>query len=432
LQSSRLFGGYNFLMNNFARNLLTEWRKLGLPFADKTFVAAISGGADSVSLALALSELKNRKKLNLRFVLAHFNHNLRGEEGFEDEKFVKELAETLEFELAVGIQNPDSKIQNEKGNLEQNARRARYEFLVETAENLNADGILTAHTLNDQAETFLLNLIRGSGLDGLGGMKPIRIQDSGFRIQDSGFRIQDSDDEAGIQNVKFDDESKIQNLKSKIQLVRPLLRWAKREDTENFCLLNETKFRYDSMNEDLAFRRVRIRKVLLPLLIDFNPKIVETLGKTAELLREDAEVLAQNLKSEIADRETENEPETFFLKDGEDDTIEVLLLKDLKDVFPSMRRFVLREWLKNKRGDLRRLSAKHFEAVENLVLSRKSGKLVELPGDEVVFKKDGKLFYKKLGLKKAGGQTTINDWFSKSGSDAIENNAEKETFIKRK
>ena len=396
-------------MNNFARNLLTEWRKLGLPFADKTFVAAISGGADSVSLALALSELRNRKKLNLRFVLAHFNHNLRGEEGFEDEKFVKELAETLEFELAVGIQNPDSKIQNEKGNLEQNARRARYEFLVETAENLNADGILTAHTLNDQAETFLLNLIRGSGLDGLGGMKPIRIQDSGFRIQDSGFGIQDSDDEAGIQNVKFDDESKIQNLKSKIQLVRPLLRWAKREDTENFCLLNETKFRYDSMNEDLAFRRVRIRKVLLPLLIDFNPKIVETLGKTAELLREDAEVLAQNLKSEIADRETENEPETFFLKDGEDDTIEVLLLKDLKDVFPSMRRFVLREWLKNKRGDLRRLSAKHFEAVENLVLSRKSGKLVELPGDEVVFKKDGKLFYKKLGLKKAGGQTTIND-----------------------
>jgi len=416
LQFSRLFGGYNFLMNNFARNLLTEWRKLGLPFADKTFVAAISGGADSVSLALALSELRNRKKLNLRFVLAHFNHNLRGEEGFEDEKFVKELAETLEFELAVGIQNPDSKIQNEKGNLEQNARRARYEFLVETAENLNADGILTAHTLNDQAETFLLNLIRGSGLDGLGGMKPIRIQDSGFRIQDSGFGIQDSgfgiqdsDDEAGIQNVKFDDESKIQNLKSKIQLVRPLLRWAKREDTENFCLLNETKFRYDSMNEDLAFRRVRIRKVLLPLLIDFNPKIVETLGKTAELLREDAEVLAQNLKSEIADRETENEPETFFLKDGEDDTIEVLLLKDLKDVFPSMRRFVLREWLKNKRGDLRRLSAKHFEAVENLVLSRKSGKLVELPGDEVVFKKDGKLFYKKLGLKKAGGQTTIND-----------------------
>ena len=384
-------------MNNFARNLLTEWRKLGLPFAGKAYVVAISGGADSVSLALAVSELKNIKKLNLRFVLAHFNHNLRGEESFEDEKFVKELAKKLEFELAVGIQSPKSKIQNEKGNLEQNARLARYEFLVETAENLNADGILTAHTLNDQAETFLLNLIRGSGLDGLGGMKPIRSRESRVESRES------------KNDASLDEQSKIQNPKSKIQLVRPLLRWAKREDTENFCLLNEIEFRYDSMNEDLAFRRVRIRKVLLPLLIDFNPKIVETLGKTAELLREDAELLAQNINSDAADGDAENEPETFFPKDGEDDTIDVLLLKDLKDVFPSMRRFVVREWLKKKRGDLRRLSAKHFEAIENLVLSRKSGKLIELPGDEVVFKKDGKLFYKKLELKKAGRQTTIND-----------------------
>ncbi|HXH69897.1 MAG TPA: tRNA lysidine(34) synthetase TilS [Pyrinomonadaceae bacterium] len=373
-------------MHKFTRNLLTEWRRLDLPFAGAAFIVAISGGADSVSLALALNELRNKKKLNLHFVLAHFNHNLRGEESVEDERFVKELAEKLEFELAVGIQHSESKIENQEGNLEQNARLARYEFLTETAKNLDADGILTAHTLNDQAETFLLNLIRGSGLDGLGGMKPIRIQNS--------------DDESRIQNLELDNESKIQNLKSKIRLVRPLLRWAKREDTEIFCLLNEIEFRYDSMNEDLAFRRVRIRKVLLPLLKDFNPKIVETLGKTAALLRENAESLTQFLNSDAAVGDTESETETFSSKDGQDETVEVLLVKDLMNVFPSMRRFIVREWLKNKRGDLRRLSAKHFEAVENLILSRKSGNTIELPGGEIVVKKDGKLFYGKTTVEK--------------------------------
>ncbi len=373
-------------MHKFTRNLLTEWRRLDLPFAGAAFIVAISGGADSVSLALALNELRNKKKLNLHFVLAHFNHNLRGEESVEDERFVKELAEKLEFELAVGIQHSESKIENQEGNLEQNARLARYEFLTETAKNLDADGILTAHTLNDQAETFLLNLIRGSGLDGLGGMKPIRIQNS--------------DDESRIQNLELDNESKIQNLKSKIRLVRPLLRWAKREDTENFCLLNEIEFRYDSMNEDLAFRRVRIRKVLLPLLKDFNPKIVETLGKTAALLRENAESLTQFLNSDAAVGDTESESAILSSKDGENETIEILLVKDLMNVFPSMRRFIVREWLKNRRGDLRRLSAKHFEAVENLILSRKSGNTIELPGGEIVVKKDGKLFYGKTTVEK--------------------------------
>jgi tRNA(Ile)-lysidine synthase len=182
-------------------------------------------------------------------------------------------------------------------------------------------------------------------------------------------------------------------------LVRPLLNWAKREDTENFCLLNEIEFRYDSMNEDLAFRRVRIRKVLLPLLKDFNPRIVETLGKTAELLRENAELLEQ-INSDVADGYAGNEREIFLSKDGEDEIIEVLLVKDLKNVFPSMRRFVVREWLKNRRGDLRRLSAKHFEAVENLIFSRKSGNTIELPGGEIVVKKDGKLFYEKTTVEK--------------------------------
>ena len=355
-------------MNQFAKNLLTEWRKLQLPFAEETFLVAVSGGADSVSLLLALRELQNLEKLNLRLVVAHFNHDLRGEESELDAEFVKNLTTEFDFELALGKE----KISNE-GNLEQNARNARYEFLFETAENLHAHALLTAHTLNDQAETFLHNLMRGSGLQGLGGMKSVTVQSKQFKVQ------------------SFDEESEI-------KLVRPLLNWATRDDTENFCRLNEVEFRYDSMNEDLKFNRVRIRKVLIPLLEDFNPKIIETLANTASLMREENEFLDAatrkffDEKKQVAkNKKTKNKEQE--IKDEKNN--ESLSLKDLKDLFPSMRKRILRDWLKKRRGDLRNLDAKHFQAIENLIFSRKSGKTVELPNGEVLVKNGGNLTFMK-------------------------------------
>jgi tRNA(Ile)-lysidine synthase len=325
-------------MNKFVRNFLTEWRKLSLPFAGETFVTAVSGGADSVALLLALDELKNRKKLKNRFVIAHFNHNLRGTESQGDAEFARDLAAEFEFEFV----SKTAKGKSRKGNLEQNARVARYEFLRQTAEDLGAYGVLTAHTLNDQAETFLLNLIRGSGLEGLGGMKAVR------------------------------------NLEANILLIRPLLKWAKREDTENFCRAKNIKFRMDSMNLDETFSRVRIRKQLLPILGDLNPKIVEILAKTAAILREDFEEL-----QEIA-------PQIKSVSAGDE-----LQLKDIKDLVPSSRSRVLREWLRINRGDLRKLDAKHFESIDKLIFSMKSGKTIELPDKEAVIKENGKLIFKK-------------------------------------
>ena len=358
-------------MNQFAKNLLTEWRKLKLPFADETFVVAVSGGADSVSLLLALHELRNLKKLNLRFVIAHFNHDLRAEESDADENFVKNL--TTEFDLELSLKK--EKILH-KGNLEQNARDERYKFLFETAENLHAYGILTAHTLNDQAETFLHNLLRGSGLQGLGGMKSITIRDLNPAIEDA-------------------EEAKIQNPTSKIQLIRPLLNWATREDTENFCRLNKIEFRYDSMNEDLKFNRVRIRKVLLPLLQDFNPKIIETLAQTASLMREENEFLEFATQKIINDKNdfAEIEQKKNEFQKTNEPFGETLQLKDIKTLFPSMRKRIVRDWLKNQRGNLRNLDAKHFEAIEKVIFSSKSGKLVELPNGETLTKNRGNLTF---------------------------------------
>ncbi len=344
-------------MHKFVRNFLTEWRKLGLPFENETFVTAVSGGADSVSLVLVLKELRERKKLNNRFVVAHFNHRLRSEASEKDAEFVKELAETLGFEFVGGISDKRFPVAK-KGNLEQNARIARYEFLIETAEKLNANGILTAHTINDQAETFLLNLIRGSGIEGLSGMKPI-ISNFKFQISNS------------------EQKSQIPNPKSQILLVRPLLNWAKREDTENFCLENKIIFRNDAMNDDLNFNRVRVRKELIPMLETYNPKVIEIIAKTAGLLRVESEIV----------NETQNQkPKT---KD------QTLTLRELKTLSKSTLYQILREWLKENRGNLRQLELKHIEAIERLMWSRKSGKLVELPNGETVVKEAGEIIFRR-------------------------------------
>ncbi|HEX8369178.1 MAG TPA: tRNA lysidine(34) synthetase TilS [Pyrinomonadaceae bacterium] len=372
-------------MNNFVRNLLTEWRRLKLPSGDEAFVVAVSGGADSLALALALHDLKKRKKLNLRFVVAHFNHNLRGAESEADEKFVKDLAVRYDFELALGRGDI-----SKKGNLEQSARVARYDFLTNVAGNLRAHGVLTAHTVNDQAETFLLNLIRGSGIEGLSGMKAIRIlkAEGGKRKgeleenAERGTRNAESESEDQMtvfaaDTEDFSSNSQLATRNSQLLLVRPMLNWARRGDTENYCHAEKLEYRYDSMNEDLAFRRVRIRRVLLPLLQDFNPKIIERLAATAALLRDEHEELEKLTNQQL------NEANKGELK-----------TEDLTNFSSAVRRRVLRAWLSARRGDLRRLDLKHVEAVERLIFSRKSGRFVELPGGEVVVKTKGKLVFK--------------------------------------
>lgn len=350
-------------MHKFVRNLLTEWRRLELPFSDKTIIVAVSGGADSVSLALALHNLKTHQKLNLNFVIAHFNHDLRGIESQKDAEFVKDLAEKLEFKCE--IQNSKFKIQDLSGNLEQNARNARYEFLAQVSEKYNSSLVLTAHTQNDQAETFLLNLIRGSGLDGLAGIKPIRPFE----------RVKGRKGE----REKEENTPTPQHPITPTFLVRPLLNWAKREDTENFCNVNDIEFRQDAMNDDLKYSRVRLRKEIIPLLKKINPKIIETLSNTANLLLEDSEELKKNVLI----------------------SSENLSQHELKKMSKSMRLRVLRNWLEHQRGDLTQIDLKHLEAIERLIFSPKSGREIELPNGEKVVKKQGKLFFEKSRVEKS-------------------------------
>src|SRR5690606_23491780 len=132
-------------MHKFTRSLLTEWRRLALPFEGETVVVAVSGGADSVALLLALVELAERKKVVNEMVVAHFDHGLRGGASKADAEFVRGLAGDRCLKFVGGKGNVAA-----KGNLEQNARRARYAFLEKTAVEAKAFAVVTGHTINDQ------------------------------------------------------------------------------------------------------------------------------------------------------------------------------------------------------------------------------------------------------------------------------------------
>ena len=220
--------------------LLKFAREQNLIAPGDTVICAVSGGADSVAMLFALYLL--REKLGITLEAAHFNHNLRGEESLRDETFVRELCARYEIPLHVA----SGEIHPGKKGLEAAARDARYAFL----ESLPGK-IATAHTADDNAETILMHLVRGTGLKGLGGIAPQRGK-----------------------------------------LIRPMLGITRRE-VEDFLAEWHLPHVEDSTNETDAFLRNRLRHHVMPLLAAENPRIAENLSQMALRLREDEACLSQ-------------------------------------------------------------------------------------------------------------------------------------------
>lgn len=220
--------------------LLKFAREQNLIAPGDTVICAVSGGADSVAMLFALYLL--REKLGITLEAAHFNHNLRGEESLRDETFVRELCARYEIPLHVA----SGEIRSGKKGLEAAARDARYAFL----ESLPGK-IATAHTADDNAETILMHLVRGTGLKGLGGIAPQRGK-----------------------------------------LIRPMLGITRRE-VEDFLAEWHLPHVEDSTNKTDAFLRNRLRHHVMPLLAAENPRIAENLSQMALRLREDEACLSQ-------------------------------------------------------------------------------------------------------------------------------------------
>ncbi|MGH9943119.1 MAG: tRNA lysidine(34) synthetase TilS [Pyrinomonadaceae bacterium] len=337
-------------VSRFARRLLAEWRRLALPSAGEPSVIAVSGGADSCALLLALDELTKAGRFGWKLTVAHLDHGLRGEAGAGDAIWVGELAEGLGYECVAARASVAERAGATGDNLEQAARGARYEFLARAARASGARFVLTGHTLDDQAETVLLALLRGSGAEGLGGMSPVRPLD------------------------ELDD----------VKLVRPLLGWARRAETESYCRARGVKPRADAMNEDESFKRVRVRRQLVPLLESFNPRAVEAVARAAELLRGDAAALEEQAATLLA-----------VVGDAKPGNSSVSLgVEVLRGANVAVRRRALRLWLKRSRGSLRRVELAHVLAVERLLEGERGGRVAELPGGCVVERRLGRLWFR--------------------------------------
>ncbi len=351
-------------LSKFATALLDEWRKVGLPQSDATVIVAVSGGADSTALLLAIDELIRSDRLHITPVVGHLNHGLRPESK-ADAQWVVKLGKDLGYESTVSTRNVKQSATKRKANLEQAARNARYDFLAKAALKKGSKHVLTAHTLDDQAETVVMRLLRGSAAEGLSGSSSVRALSQG----------------------------------SDVQLVRPLLSWARRSDTENYCRFKGVDFLSDTMNDDETFSRVRVRKQLLPLMQSFNNRIVETLSRTANLLSEDASALSSQANQLVDSASDSSNSETGT------PSLDVKLLANAP---AAVRRRALREWILRARGNLRRLETVHLVGVEKLLEGERGGRVAELPGGMQVRRKGGRLeLVPKKRLKKPGPATKI-------------------------
>ena len=212
---------------------------------DVTTLLAVSGGADSVALTRAMRALKTRG--DGRLCVAHFNHHLRGDESAADEALVVDLCRQIGLPCHVGRAQPGLLVAKTGDGLEAVARSARYEFLQQTAARLGARYVVTAHTADDQAETILHRIIRGTGLAGLGGMDRAR------------------------------------TLGPAATLIRPLL-GVYRADLVAYLEDLGQSYRCDSSNQDTRLTRNRIRHELLPLLArQFNPGVADALLRLGRL-----------------------------------------------------------------------------------------------------------------------------------------------------
>lgn len=355
-------------LSKFAKSLRSAWKEIDLPNNDATVVVGVSGGADSTALILALDELIKSDKLRVKLVVAHLDHGLR-ESSAADARWVTQLAKELGHKVVIGKAQLKTAAGKPVANLEQAARTKRYDFLLRTANKNKAEVVLTAHTMDDQAETVLLRLLRGSGAEGLSGTLSVR------SIKDG----------------------------SPVKLARPLVSWARRSDTEDYCRSLGVEFRVDEMNNDETFSRVKVRKQLLPLMESFNNRIVEALGRTASLLGEDATVLSDQagelLKLAIGGPGN-NQPENLETK------LPALNVKVLLQSPAAVRRRALRQWLGKARGNLQRLEMSHLLAVEKLLTGR-GGSIVELPGSFRVTR-NGQ-FLKVFSSKSAGADVQQTD-----------------------
>lgn len=268
-------------------------------------VVGVSGGPDSVCLLDILSRIKEKSRLELH--VAHINYGLRGKDSEKDENFVKNLAERYQMGLSV---LKVEKIKKSEFN-EEKLRNIRYDFFERIRKELGFDYVAVAHNQDDQAETFLMRVIRGSGLRGLSGMK--------------------------YKNGK---------------IIRPLLEISRKEILE-YLKKNKFKFREDKTNKKDLFFRNKIRNKLIPYLEkNFNPNIKKTIFDAALNIREDVSLISELVDAKLI----------------EDDDLKV---SKICKIHPALQKRIILKKIKDTKGDLKDIESSHIREIMKIIKSKK-------------------------------------------------------------
>jgi len=282
-------------------------------------IVGVSGGPDSVCLLYILNSLK--EELSFRLYVVHLDHMLRKNSG-KEAAFVRSLAKRLGIPAVIA--RVDIKALAANGSIEEVARNARFKLFSKAAKSFKANKIALGHNLDDQAETVLMRLLRGSGLYGLSAIQPKKL------------------------------------IHGKT-IIRPLLE-IRRKDIERFLTSRRIKFCLDESNLDDVYLRNRIRNSLLPLLEkNYNKNIRQVLASLSDSSTSDYDYLSKAVAKFPEAEKT------------------VFRLKRLMSMHPAMRRLLLRNAITRVKGDTRRIGFAHIKELEDLIFNRPAKSIVDLP-----------------------------------------------------
>ena len=228
-------------------------KKYELIKAEESIVIGVSGGPDSITLLDILRKIY--KTMNFKINVAHINHMIRVD-ALDDEKYVEEYCKTNNIPFFVKRQNVEKIAKEQKIGTEEAGRKLRYNFFEEISQKTKSNKIATAHTANDNAETVLMNIIRGTGTQGLKGIEIIR-------------------------NNKF---------------IRPLIN-IKKEEIEEYCKTNNLKPRYDSTNFENIYNRNKVRNILIPYIEkELNPNFINSINRMSDIIKSENEYFERETK----------------------------------------------------------------------------------------------------------------------------------------
>lgn len=343
--------------NILIERVLKTIRNYDMLRAGDTVLVAVSGGPDSVFLLHALNDLKRKLRLK-KIAVCNLDHGLRGKESKEDSLFVKSLSEQLGLEfihkkidlnkrlLRRRFAPPRNDDKRKDLSTEELAREERYKFFRAAAKSFGANVIATGHTLDDQAETVLMRIIKGTSLKGIVGVPPVRREDI-------------------------------------FSIVRPLIELEKKE-IAGYLDDKEMAYRIDSTNIEPVYFRNIVRSRIIPFLEKYNPRLKKVLFTLAEHLREDFEFIEE--EKALSRKHIWQRPK------GE---VEIWL-KDIAIQPKALQKEILRDAFGKAGGEIKRLSFKHWKEMDNLIKFKRKGNSVDLPGSVRITRTGRTLLFRKI------------------------------------